>query len=206
MRFSMMLATVCAVLLLAACGHSSHEADMKASLDKLRAMVTQSALMTAQAACTESPARADIISAAAVMLRRVTAGPEMARLHRMMGGEMKMDESGGMAMSGGKEPESPQQAMHIAVHTASGKVFDLLDALSQPPGFSCADLKPVSLAAGAALLRQQHEEGSNHDEAMKHLIQEMDDTAGKLAGEVRPSINEGTPIPVREAAQALQKI
>ena len=52
--------------------------------------------------------------------------------------------------------------------------------------------------------RERDEEGG--DEATKQLIRDMDDAAGKLAGEVRQSINEATPAPVREAAAALQKI
>jgi hypothetical protein len=54
------------------------------------------------------------------------------------------------------------------------------------------------------MLRQQHEQAQ--DEATKELIQGMDDAAGKLADQVRQSINDKTPAPVRKAALALQKI
>jgi len=129
----MMIAALCAVSLLAACSRPQEEDAMKAPLDKIRAMVTQSALMVAQAACSDPATRSELIDGAAAMLRRATSGPEMASLHKMMGGEMNMDETGGMPMKGGKQPDSPQQAMHLEVHAASGKVFDLLDTLSQPP-------------------------------------------------------------------------
>jgi hypothetical protein len=84
------------------------------------------------------------------MLRRATAGPEMASIHKMMGGDMNMDKGGGMPMNGGDKAASPQQALHVAVHVASGDVFDLLDAMTQQPGLSCADLQPVSRRRDAA--------------------------------------------------------
>ena len=203
MRFSMMITALCAVLLLAACSRPQEDA-MKAPLDKMRAMVTQSALMAAQAACSDPATRSELIDGAVTMLRRATSGPEMASLHKMMGGEMNMDEAGRMPMKGGKQPDSPQSAMHMAVHTASGNVFDLLDTLSQPPGLSCEDLRPVSLAAGAAMLRQQ--QGQGEDEATRKLERDMGVASANLDAAVPASMNEDTAEAIRTVALALQKI
>jgi len=209
MRSALTIATACAVVLLSACSRSHQQdamqANMQAPLDQLRAMVTQSALIVVQAACTDSDARPALIEGAAALLRRVTSGPEMARLHKMMGGEMNMDETGDMAKSSGQPPDSPQTAMHMAVHDASGKVFDLLDTLSQPPGLSCEALRPVSLAASAALLREQH--GSiGDDEAIRKLERDMGVASANLDAVVPQAMNDDTPAKIRDAALALQKI
>lgn len=207
MKKSMAITAACVVLSLSGCGrdHAHDQADsMQAPLDKLRAMVTQSAMVAVQAACSAPAARPHLIGGAAAMLRRATSGPEMARLHKMMGGEMNMDETAGMAMNGDKPPASPQAAMHMSVHAASGKVFDLLDALSQPPGLSCEVLQPVGLVASAAALRQQH--GQGEDEATRKLERDMAVASAELDNAVPQSMNDDTPETVRAAALALQKL
>jgi len=167
-------------------------------------MVTQSAMIVVQAACTDAAARPVLIDGAATMLRRATSGTEMARLHKMMGGEMNMDEKGGMAMKGDQPPASPEEAMHIAVHIASGKIFDLLDTLSRPPGLSCEALRPVSLAASAAILRQQ--QGRGEDETTRKLERDMGVASANLDNVVLQSMNDDTPDMIRAAALVLQKI
>ena len=206
MRGSKVLAVLAAGWL-SACSQTAHDAgshDMQASLDKLRSMIAQSALMASQAVCATPAERSPLIAASTVLLRRATSGPEMTALHRMMGGEMNMDKEGGMAMDKSKTPSSPDQAMHIAVHAAGGATFDLLDAATAPPGLSCADLGPVAVAASAALLRQQHGEGG--DEATKKLEKDMDDTAVKLGGEAKQSLGEQVPAVVRTLVEDLAKI
>jgi len=95
--------------------------------------------------------------------------------------------------------------MHIAVHAAGGDGFNLLDAMTRPPGLTCAQVGPVSLAASAALLREHHEEAMTQD-AYKILDKEVDVAAGKLGSAVQASITDKTPDPVRILALALQKI
>ena len=203
MHYSKITAAVCAVLLLAGCAKPPKD-DMKAPLDKIRAMVAQSALMTAQAACTEPPARAQLIAGALALLRRATAGPEMMRIHQMMG-EMSMDKPGDIPAKKSDKPPSTQQAMHIAVHAAGGDGFDVLDTMTRPPGLSCAQVRPVSLAATAALLRQHHEQTLAQGTA-KTLDKEVDEAAGTLGGAVQTAITDKTPDSVRILALALQKI
>jgi hypothetical protein len=209
MRYSVMFAVACAVLLTAACGRPQQKdmtmnMDMQAALNKMRAMISQSALLAAQAACADASDHAKIMEAAATMLRRATSGPEMASVHRMMGGEMNANEPAGMAAGGGNKPASPQMAMHTAVHAAGGDMFDVLDQLSGTSGLTCADIRPLALAATASLLRQQHEEGM--DEATKKLDSDVDEMAQKLTGEAQQSVTDKTPSAVVVAAAALGKI
>jgi len=107
-------------------------------------------------------------------------------------------------MDKNKTPSSPEQAMHMAVHTAGGAAFDLLDKVSAPPGLSCTELGPVAVAASGALLRQQHSEGG--DEATKKLDKDMDDTAVKLGGEAKQSLGDQVPAVVRALVDDLAKI
>lgn len=203
MHYSRITATVCVALLLFGCGKPAKD-DMKAPLDRIRAMVAQAALVTAQAACSQPPARGQLIGGALALLRRATAGPEMMRIHRMMG-EMTMDKPGDLAEKKSNETPSPQQAMHIAVHAAGGDGFDVLDAMTRPPGLTCEQLRPLGLAATAALLRQHHEQALAEG-AAKTLDKEVDEAAGKLGGAVRGSLTAKTPASVRTLALALQKI
>jgi len=191
------------VLMLAGCSKPPKD-DMQVPLDKIRDMVVQSALITVQAACSEPSARAQLVDGALALLRRATAGPEMMRIHQMMG-EMTMDRPGDIPGNSKDQPDSPQQAMHIAVHAAGGDGFNLLDAMTRPPGLTCAQVGPVSLAASAALLREHHEEAMTQD-AYKILDKEVDVAAGKLGSAVQASITDKTPDPVRILALALQKI
>jgi hypothetical protein len=190
-------------LMLASCSKPPKD-DMKVSLDKIRAMVVQSALISVQAACSEPSTRAPLVDGALALLRRATAGPEMMRIHQMMG-EMNMDRPGDVPERSKDRPESPQQAMHIAVHAAGGDGFDLLDAMTRPPGLTCVQVRPVSLAATAALLRQHHEQAMTQG-AGKILDKEVDDAAGRLDGAVQSSITDKTPDAVRTLALALQKV
>ena len=59
MRCSRAVAMTLATLLLSACSHVQKD-NMKAQLDKIRAMVAQSSLMAAQAACMDPPARSEL--------------------------------------------------------------------------------------------------------------------------------------------------
>jgi len=195
--------TLGVVLMLAGCSKPPKD-DMQVPLDKIRDMVVQSALITVQAACSEPSARAQLVDGALALLRRATAGPEMMRIHQMMG-EMTMDRPGDIPGNSKDQPDSPQQAMHIAVHAAGGDGFNLLDAMTRPPGLTCAQVGPVSLAASAALLREHHEEAMTQD-AYKILDKEVDVAAGKLGSAVQASITDKTPDPVRILALALQKI
>lgn len=191
------------VFMLAGCSRAPND-DLKTSLDKIRAMVIQSALISVQAACSEPSARAELVNGALALLRRATAGPEMMRIHQMMG-QMNMDKPGDIPDKAKDQPESPQQATHIAVHAAGGDGFNLLDAVTRQPGLTCAQVRPVSLAAAAALLRQHHEQAMAQG-ADKILDEEVDMAAGNLGGAVHASITDKTPDPVRILALALQKI
>jgi hypothetical protein len=201
--YTRVFVTLGVVLMLAGCSKPPKD-DMQVPLDKIRDMVVQSALITVQAACSEPSARAQLVDGALALLRRATAGPEMMRIHQMMG-EMTMDRPGDIPGNSKDQPDSPQQAMHIAVHAAGGDGFNLLDAMTRPPGLTCAQVGPVSLAASAALLREHHEEAMTQD-AYKILDKEVDVAAGKLGSAVQASITDKTPDPVRILALALQKI
>jgi hypothetical protein len=203
MRQGCVIALVCAALLMAGCSHQRPD-KMKASLDKIRAMVAQSALMSAQAACSNAPARAQLIDGALALLRRATAGPEMMKIHQMMG-EMSMDKPGDLPAPAKDKPPSPDQAMHIAVHSAGGDGFDLLDSMTRPPGLTCEQVRPVGLAATAALLRQHHEQALAQGVAAT-LDKEVDGAADKLSAAAAASVTDKTPDPVRTLALALQKI
>lgn len=207
MGFIRVMVALAMVSILAGCSKPPKDKDdMKVQLDKIRVMVVQSALISTQAACSEPPARSQLVDGALALLRRATSGPEMMRIHQMMG-EMNMDKPGGMPAKAKDQPESPQQAMHIAVHAAGGDGFNLLDAMTRPPGLTCAQVRPVSLAATAALLRQHHEEVAVQGEGPdKILDKEVDTAAGKLGDAVPGSITDKTPDPVRILALALQKL
>lgn len=200
--YSRAIVGVGVVLMLAACSSKAPEDDMKAPLDKIRAMVVQSALISVQAACSDPSTRDKLIDGALVLLRRATSGPEMMRIHQMMG-QMNMDKPGAIPEKSKDQPEPPQQAMHIAVHNAGGDGFNLLDAMTRPPGLSCIQMRPVSLAATAALLRQHHMQVKEQG-AAEVLDKEVDIAADKLSDAVQASINDKTPDPVRILALALQ--
>jgi hypothetical protein len=191
------------VFMLAGCGKPPKD-DMHESLDKIRTMVIQSALISAQATCSEPAVRDRLVKGALALLRRATDGPEMMRIHQMMG-EMSMDKPGGNPEEPRDRLDSPQQAMHVAVHTAAGDGFNLLDAMTRSPGLTCAQLGPVSIAASAALLRHHHEVAMTQD-AYKILDEEIEAAAGKLGSAVPASITDKTPDSVRILALALQKI
>jgi len=198
------IAVLAVVSMLAGCSSKSTENDMKAPLDKIRAMVVQSALISVQAACSDPSTRDKLIDGALALLRRATSGPEMMRIHQMMG-QMNMDKPGDMPERSKDQPESPQQAMHIAVHNAGGDGFNLLDAMTRPPGLTCTQVQPVSLAATAALLRQHHVQVKEQG-AAEVLDKEVDTSADKLGGAVQAAITDKTPDPVRILALALQRL
>ncbi len=177
---------------------------MNAQLDRIRTLEIQSTLISVEAACSEPTDRDLLVDGALALLRRATAGREMARIHQMMG-NMTMDKPGDMPEKSSPAPASPQQAMHTTVHRVGGDEFDLLDAMTRPPGLSCAQLQPVSLAATAAALRQHHESNATRN-MDKVLDTEVDRAAEKLDNAVQTSITDKTPDVVRKLALALQKI
>ena len=203
MRYSRGIALVGVIIMLIGC-NKPHNNDMKAQLDKIRAMVVQSTLISVQAVCSDPSPNTKLVDGALALLRRATAGPEMMRIHQMMG-QMQMDKPGEIPKKSSDQKESPEQAMHIAVHAAGGDGFDLLDAMTRSPGLTCAQMQPVSLAATAALLRQHHEKAMASS-ADKILDKEVDTAAEKLGNSVQTSITDKTPEPVRILALALQKI
>lgn len=179
------------MLTLAACSSAHHDHDkMKAPLDKIRGMVKQSAVLASQAACAEPDTRTELIHASVVLLRRAMGGPEMDKIHKMMG-QMSMDQPGKMPEK--QANMSAEQQMHIDIHAAGEDTFDFLDALSQKPALTCADVRPVSLAATAALLRESPS-------------QEVDATVKQLDDEVDKLLKAKVPDAARTLAQDLKKI
>jgi len=207
MRYTRVMMALGMVLALAGCNKAPQDDmpkdNMKVQLDKIRAMVVHSTLISVEAACSDPTDRALLVDGALALLRRATAGPEMKLIHQMMG-NMNMDKPGEVPEKS-STPESPRQAMHTAVHNAGGNGFDLLDTMTQPPGLSCAQLQPVSLAAAAAGLRQHHESITTQG-MTKILDDEMDKEVVKLDSAVQASITDKTPDVVRTMALALQKI
>ncbi len=184
------------VLLLTAC--ADRQAMLHTSLDRIRVMVKQSAALAAQAACMpDAGRRADMVHAAVALARRAMGGPEMAKIHRMM--NMRSDKAGG-AMSAKVDAGRgiPSEIkMHMALHDAGEEVFDFLDAVDGSHGPDCADVRPVSMAAAAAVLREA--------KGVETL-----DAAGKLDRVATAMLNgqgkAGTPEPVRKLVLALQRI
>jgi len=136
-------------LLLASCDQQQDR--LQASLDQIRVMVKQSAVLAAQAACATPDIKQDMVHASVTMLRRAMGGPEMASIHKMM--NMRSDASGRMSMKqDGKM--SAEMKQHIALHDAGEDVFDFLDAVNASPGISCRQAAPVAMTAAAAVLRE----------------------------------------------------
>ena len=203
MRYTRVMVVLGMVLALAGCNKAPKD-DMKTQLDKIRSMEIHSTMISVEAACSEPAVRARLVDGALALLRRATAGPEMTRIHQMMG-NMNMDKPGNVPAISKQQPESPQQAMHMAVHTAGGDGFDLLDAMTRPPGVSCAQLQPVRMAAAAAALRQHHGPATAQG-VERALDNDVDKEAINLDSEVQASITDKTPDVVRTLALALQKI
>lgn len=153
---TIVLPVLTAGLLLGACSHKQQ--DMQIRLDAIRIMVKQSALLATQAACTDPQSRPDMILASVTMLRRATGGPEMAKIHEMMG-QMPDMAAGSMpvkgTMAGDMKAASSEMQMHVAIHDAGEDVFDLLNALGDAAGPTCRQVQPAQQAAAAALLREQ---------------------------------------------------
>ncbi|MFQ5344462.1 MAG: hypothetical protein ACE5DZ_00720 [Mariprofundus sp.] len=154
---------------LTACSHQQEV--MQSELDSIRNMVKQSAMLAVQAACSAPESRADMIQASVTMLRRAMGGSEMAKIHDMMG-QMPDSPAGAMSMKPGMAENSghgnaEHMQMHVAVHDAGERVFELLDALggSNPP--LCKDVQPAQLAAAAALIRES--KGPDMDRVQQHL-------------------------------------
>lgn len=189
-------------LLLPGCG-GSPQPDMQAAMQKIRVMVKQAVSVAAQAACAEGPARADLVRAAVVSLRRATAGPEMNAIHRMMG-QMAADKPGAAGQDKDQASLSPQQKMHLAIHRAGGDGFDLLDGLTRKPSLTCKQVRPVSLAVAAALLREYRDK--HGDAAVRKLDREIRKTEDDLDKAVDRRLDKDTPEAVRALARALQKI
>lgn len=131
-------------MLLGGCSHHSQDA-MKAPLDKIRLMAKQAVVVAASAPCMQSPdSRDKVVHASAMLLRRAMGGPEMAKVHQMMA---KMREG---------KASTPDEKMHVAIHTMGGDAFDFLDTFSSKSPPSCQEVQPLSYAATAALLREAH--------------------------------------------------
>ena len=192
--------SLAATTLLCACSGSHDDITIQSALDKMRLMIAESSLMATQAACADGPARAQLIIASAELLRRATAGPEMNKLHAMMG-EMDMSMAGGG--KGGPEPPSAQMSQHAAIHVAGGSLFDVLDSLALPTGPTCTQMQPVAVAASGALLRRPPEHIT--DEAVRLLDRDMSQTAGRLAG-MSKSLDQNDLPAVRGLVEQLDKI
>jgi len=211
----LLMVTLMSALLLAGC--NDQQDAMQASLDKIRLMVKQSALLAVQAACMDdSGNRADMAHAAAVMARNAMGGPEMAKIHNMMGkmqgmstGDMKMkgDVAGGRAnqtaeklsgagnMSGNSR--SADMTLHADLHDAGEQIFSFLDSMNGTHALICAQTAAASMAATAAMLRE-----ANAQEALA--------SAKKLDQSVTAILNgkheSSPPAEVKAFALALQRI
>jgi hypothetical protein len=179
----------CAVLLLvtgvllSGCKHENNTNAMQVSLNTIRVMVKQSALLAVQAACAPQDTRHDMIQASVTLLRRAMGGPEMEKVHQMMG-QMPDMASGSMSKMNGKsdQPGSPEMKLHVAIHNTGEDVFDFLDALGGANAPTCADVQPAALAAAAAVIREQH--GTELDQA----VQQLDKESGRLAQGKTPDV------------------
>ncbi len=143
--------SIMAGMVLSGCSHQQD--DMRASLDKIRVMIKQSASLAVQAVCMDAKYRAEMVHAAAVLGRRAMGGSEMAKIHKMM--NMQADANGNMDMKKNKdEGISREMKMHIDLHNAGEDVFDFLDDVDGKPGISCEQTVSASMAAAAAVLRE----------------------------------------------------
>lgn len=179
----------CAVLLLATgillsgCKHENNANAMQAPLNSIRVMVKQSALLAVQAACAPQDTRHDMIQASVTLLRRAMGGPEMERIHKMMG-QMPDTASGSMPkMNGaGGQSDSPEMKLHVAIHNAGEDVFDFLDALGGATAPTCAQVRPAELAAAAAIIRE------HHSAELDRVLHQLDEENTRLAHEKTPDV------------------
>jgi len=142
---------------LVACKHNQNE--MQVQLDSIRLLVKQSAVLATQSVCASPESRPDMIRASVTLLRRAMGGPEMAKIHDMMG-QMPDMADGSMAKqvsmnSDMKHADGNRMQMHVAIHDAGEDVFELLDALGGKDAPDCLAVQPAQLAAASALLREQ---------------------------------------------------
>ncbi len=185
---------------LAGCSHEQE--NMQAQLDSIRILVKQSAVLATQAVCASPESRPDMIRASITMLRRAMGGPEMAKIHDMMG---QMPDMAGGSMVGGsmvkqstmkadvKHTGSTRMQMHVAIHDAGEDVFELLDALGGDKSPDCLDVQPAQLAAAAALMRE-------------HAGPSMDRVQQQLDKDSKHFLRSDIPDPVWQLAQSLARI
>ncbi|MDQ6960658.1 MAG: hypothetical protein Q9M27_06455 [Mariprofundaceae bacterium] len=191
MKRTGMMLLAAAFMALGGCSHNN--TAMQAPLDQIRVMVKQSALLAVQAACAPPDIRKDMIQASVTMARRAMGGPEMAKIHKMMG-QMPGMAGNSTSMKGSmKGDDSPEMKQHMALHDAGEDVFDFLDYVSNHPHAGCATTAPASLAAAAALMREWH--GSETDRVLHQLDRDSQ----------HPE-HAGTPDVVRSLALALARI
>jgi len=183
-----MLFLLAVSMLMSGCSHQQH--NMQAQLDTIRLIVKQSAVLAAGVACVAPGSRQDMIHASVTMLRRGMGGPEMAKIHKMMG---KMMSQGKGKKADMKSTDSAQMKMHMALHDAGEDVFDFLDVLGSAHAPTCKDVQPVQLAAVAALMREYP--GPNMERTQKQL-----DKHGKQF------LRSGMTDSVWQLTQALNKI
>jgi len=159
----LLMITLMSVLLLAGC--NDQQDAMRSSLDKISGMIKQSALLAVQAACMDETYRPEMTHAAAILARRAMGGPEMAKIHKMMGQmqempdsnmQMKGDMAGKMTGDTANTSQSSEMKLHVDLHDAGEQVFSFLESLdgNHPP--ACTQVFPASLAASAAILRDEH--------------------------------------------------
>ena len=150
---------VLTLLLMTAC--SRHGDAMKAQLNKIRMMTKQAVVVAVSAPCmTTATSRDQMVHASAMLLRRAMGGPEMDKVHQMMA---KMHEGG---------TPTPDEKLHVAIHTAGGDAFDFLDTFTSKSPPSCREVQPLSYAATAAMLREAHTEEA--DKQAKRMDSEAD--------------------------------
>ncbi|MDQ6963537.1 MAG: hypothetical protein Q9M13_01305 [Mariprofundales bacterium] len=188
------------LLLMVSCSVDEHKktAAVTLPLDTIRIIIKQAALMAVDAACADRSQQPLLIHAAAVQVRRAMGGEEMAQIHKMM--NMQPDGDGRVKMSmGAQGAESAEMRSHVALHDTGEELFDFLDHINGESPISCQQSLVVSLAASAAMLR----ENSNGMEERSAAIDQLDQSATRL---LKQSKSMDLPATVRTLALALQQI
>lgn len=165
-------------VLLGGCKHEGNHA-MQVSLSAIQGMVKQSALMAVQAACAPQDTRHDMIQASVTLLRRAMGGPEMEKVHKMMG---LMPDTGSSSSGSGDKKYSKEMKLHVAIHNAGEDVFDFLDALNGSDAPTCQQVQSVELAAAAAVMRE------HHSPELDRVEKQLNDKGARLAHEKVPDV------------------
>jgi len=126
---------------------------MKTNFVAVRAMIKQSALIAANAACVTEEERSILTHAAGLLVQRALDGPEMEKMHMQPVADMNTQ-------------------AHTNLHNAGEAVLDFLDSIEiEGNNISCQQTIPVSIAASSAMLRETNSATKEFQESIVAILQ-----------------------------------